>query len=299
MAARHPGLGQEGAVVGDGDRLGGDAVGLVAPHRPGRQPRRLPRDVAFGEAVVDELDLQVHRRAPDDVGGALPRLRLGQELLVELLGVQLGVGDGDARMEPPESLDQPGGLGLVGGGADHHRALAHGLRDVLAPGDDRRVDLRPGGGEEASEGEKPGPGEEAPPHGITRALFTAAPSRIRSGPAPFRLPASSATSRIDATGSRRDAKMACRALGCARARRRGEDRRMRVLVVRTTRRWPRPRGLAPARRVAADHETDGESAARLALSEPYSLVVLDIGLPACPASRCCDGSGRRAAPCRC
>jgi len=42
------------------------------------------------------------------------------------------------------------------------------------------------------------------------------------------------------------------------------------------------RGLVAALRssgLAADHEADGAEAVRLALSEPYSLVVLDLGLP--------------------
>ena len=42
------------------------------------------------------------------------------------------------------------------------------------------------------------------------------------------------------------------------------------------------RGLVAALRIAGlavDHELDGEEAARLAVSEPYNLIVLDIGLP--------------------
>jgi two-component system response regulator TctD len=42
------------------------------------------------------------------------------------------------------------------------------------------------------------------------------------------------------------------------------------------------RGVAGSLRLAGfavDHEADGEEAAKLALSEPYSLVVLDLGLP--------------------
>lgn len=55
---------------------------------------------------------------------------------------------------------------------------------------------------------------------------------------------------------------------------------MRVLVVEDD--AALARGLLASLRLAgfaADHEPDGEAAAYLALSEPYSLIVLDIGLP--------------------
>lgn len=55
---------------------------------------------------------------------------------------------------------------------------------------------------------------------------------------------------------------------------------MRVLVVEDD--AALARGLVATLRLeglTADHEADGDHAARLALSEPYSLVVLDLGLP--------------------
>ncbi|MET7247135.1 response regulator transcription factor [Methylobacterium sp. EM32] len=55
---------------------------------------------------------------------------------------------------------------------------------------------------------------------------------------------------------------------------------MRVLVVEDD--AALARGLVAALRAAghaADHEPDGAAAAGIALSEPYSLIVLDIGLP--------------------
>ncbi|MFE1603137.1 response regulator [Methylobacterium sp. ID0610] len=55
---------------------------------------------------------------------------------------------------------------------------------------------------------------------------------------------------------------------------------MRVLVVEDD--AALARGLVAALRLSGltvDHEADGQEAARLALSEPYSLVVLDVGLP--------------------
>ena len=55
---------------------------------------------------------------------------------------------------------------------------------------------------------------------------------------------------------------------------------MRVLVVEDD--AALARGLVATLKLsgfAADHESDGEHAARLAVSEPYSLVVLDVGLP--------------------
>jgi DNA-binding response OmpR family regulator len=58
---------------------------------------------------------------------------------------------------------------------------------------------------------------------------------------------------------------------------------MRVLVVEDD--AALARGLVAALRqggYAVDHEADGADAARLALSEPYSLIVLDLGLPGLP-----------------
>src|SRR4051794_35423087 len=55
---------------------------------------------------------------------------------------------------------------------------------------------------------------------------------------------------------------------------------MRVLVVEDD--AALARGLVATLKLsglAADHESDGEHAAELAVSEPYSLVVLDLGLP--------------------
>lgn len=55
---------------------------------------------------------------------------------------------------------------------------------------------------------------------------------------------------------------------------------MRVLIVEDD--AGLARGLVAALKssgLAVDHEADGAEAARLALSEPYSLVVLDLGLP--------------------
>src|SRR4051794_20337049 len=58
------------------------------------------------------------------------------------------------------------------------------------------------------------------------------------------------------------------------------EKRMRVLLIEDD--APLARGLVAALKLAGlavAHEADGEEAARLAVSEPYSLVVLDIGLP--------------------
>lgn len=58
---------------------------------------------------------------------------------------------------------------------------------------------------------------------------------------------------------------------------------MRVLVVEDD--AALARGLVAALRqggYAADHEADGADAVQLALSEPYSLIVLDLGLPGLP-----------------
>ena len=60
-------------------------------------------------------------------------------------------------------------------------------------------------------------------------------------------------------------------------------KRMRVLVVEDD--AALARGLVAALRqggYAVDHEPDGTDAVRLATSEPYSLVVLDLGLPGLP-----------------
>lgn len=60
----------------------------------------------------------------------------------------------------------------------------------------------------------------------------------------------------------------------------GAGENMRVLVVEDD--AALARGLVAALKLsglAVDHEADGEHAARLAVSEPYGLVVLDLGLP--------------------
>ena len=55
---------------------------------------------------------------------------------------------------------------------------------------------------------------------------------------------------------------------------------MRILIVEDD--AALARGLAGTLKLAGfsvDHESDGAEAAALAISEPYSLVVLDLGLP--------------------
>jgi len=57
-------------------------------------------------SVVDELHLQVHRRAPHHVGGALPGRRFGDESVVHLGRVHVVVFDLDVGIERVEVLDQ-------------------------------------------------------------------------------------------------------------------------------------------------------------------------------------------------
>src|SRR5438034_215409 len=64
VALRDLVAGQQALVVDDRDRLVGRAEGFVLPHRPAGQALGLGRCVGECGAVADELDLQVHRRAP-------------------------------------------------------------------------------------------------------------------------------------------------------------------------------------------------------------------------------------------
>ncbi len=137
---RHIPFWNEAFVVDEGDRLVRRAVGRILPHRPFRQRLDLRRGISRGVTVGDKLHLQVHRRRPNDVRGAVVGRGLGNEAVIELGGVNIGVFDLDAGVERLEVLDQRiGGDGVSGRGDDDLALLLGGLDDL---GIVRRITLR-------------------------------------------------------------------------------------------------------------------------------------------------------------
>ncbi len=112
---RHVPFGNEAFVVDKGDGLIGGAVGRILPHRPFRQRLDLRRGVGRGVTVGDKLHLQIHRRRPNDVRGAVVGRSLGDEAVIELGGIEVGVFDLDAGVERLEVFDQRIGGDCVGG----------------------------------------------------------------------------------------------------------------------------------------------------------------------------------------
>jgi hypothetical protein len=106
MVLRDVVAGDEPLVVDEHGRLVRRAVRLVLVDGPRRQLRRFRRLVGHRLALVDELDLQVHRRAPHHVGAALSRRRFGDEAVVHLGRVHVVVFDLDVGIERVEILDQ-------------------------------------------------------------------------------------------------------------------------------------------------------------------------------------------------
>ena len=125
MRLGHLGGGDQLPVVGDDDGFEGGAEGFALPHRPGRQRRRLGRFVRQRVAVVDQLELEVHGRAPEHVGLAFAA-QLVEEAGVELAGIEVVVLDLDARMAGFEVVDQRLDDLSVGRRVQYHRAARRG-----------------------------------------------------------------------------------------------------------------------------------------------------------------------------
>ena len=137
MALRDLVARQQALVVDDRERLVGRAEGLVLPHRPARQAGDLGRRVGERAAFAGELDLQVHRRAPQHVGRAGVGRLLADEAVVDLGRVHVVVLDRDAGIERLEVLDQEVGRGRVGGAVDDDLAFLLGGGDGVGVG--RRI----------------------------------------------------------------------------------------------------------------------------------------------------------------
>ena len=103
MRSRNLRLGQLLPVVRDAHRLIGRAVGLVLPHRPSRQVRHMRALIAQCVPVVDQFDLQVHRRAPQHVGRFAA---FREEMLVQLDAAGLAVVDRMTGIAALEVVDQ-------------------------------------------------------------------------------------------------------------------------------------------------------------------------------------------------
>ena len=131
MRARHVRGADQPLVVGDDDRLEGGAERLALPDRPGRQRVRLGRLVGRGVAVVHQLELQVHRRAPQHVGLGVAAVFV-EEALVHLARTQVVIDDLDRRMQAFEILDQRPDHLPVGRRVEHDRAGVDGRRDEQA-----------------------------------------------------------------------------------------------------------------------------------------------------------------------
>ena len=103
MRSRNLRLRQLLAVVRDAHRLIGRAVGLVLPHRPSRQVVHVRALIAQCVPVVDQFDLQVHRRAPQHVGRFAA---FREETLVQLDAAGLAVVDRMTGIAALEVVDQ-------------------------------------------------------------------------------------------------------------------------------------------------------------------------------------------------
>src|SRR5258706_10248861 len=132
VCLRHLRRRHEFLVVDEHRRLERGAVGLVVPHRPFGKEARFGGLVDFRVAVVRELDLQVHRRAPRDVARAAIPLGLREEAPVDLGAVHLVVLHVDPRVERLEIRDERRGLGEVHGRVDHDASFALRGCDELA-----------------------------------------------------------------------------------------------------------------------------------------------------------------------
>ena len=67
VAARHDLRRQPPAIIGEDDGLGRHTERLVSPDRAVRHGRPMRRSINLGVAVIDQLDLHVHRCAPDQI----------------------------------------------------------------------------------------------------------------------------------------------------------------------------------------------------------------------------------------
>ena len=131
MVLRHVGGRHQPLVVNEGDRLVGRAIGLVLPHRPFRQRRKLRRRIGRGLALGGELDLAIHGRRPQQVGSVDAGGDLGAEPLVELARVQIDVVDPQARIKLREIPQQLASRERVGVGIDDQPAFPLGSLDDL------------------------------------------------------------------------------------------------------------------------------------------------------------------------
>ena len=129
MRARHLSGGDQAAVDDEGDRLGGDAVTHILPHRRGGERGLFGAEIALRIAVVDQLGLEVHRRRPDQVGPRCLAPRLGDDAVIDDARFQIVIAHLDARIGAAKGRDQRLHRGGIGIAIDAHHALAARIGD--------------------------------------------------------------------------------------------------------------------------------------------------------------------------
>src|SRR5207244_9650208 len=112
--------------------LDGGGEGLVAPRRPLGQVGRLRAGVDLRVHVVGQLDLEIHRGAPEEVARARSGGRLADDAVVELGAVHVVVLDRQLRIERRKILQERRYQRRVGRRVDGQLAfLFRGGNDVL------------------------------------------------------------------------------------------------------------------------------------------------------------------------
>ncbi len=132
VRGRHIGFRQHALVVNDRYRLGGGAIDHIAVNRPIRQMLGFRRLIGQCITARGQLYLQIGRRRPGDIGGALARGDFGDETIIKLGRVQIAVIDLDSRKSRFEILHQAAGEGRIGGRIDRNLAFFHGGFDGFA-----------------------------------------------------------------------------------------------------------------------------------------------------------------------
>jgi hypothetical protein len=126
MASWGLGVGCQPAVIGEQHRFGGDAVTLVAPLGPAGQGAGLGRPIGQGVAVVDQLDLDVHRGVPDQIRRGDSRRGPVGDLTLDVLGADVQIIHRDLWVTTSKAGDH--GLAQAGVRIDADRTLAPSRR---------------------------------------------------------------------------------------------------------------------------------------------------------------------------
>ncbi len=115
-------------VINKCRRLKGKPVKFVAPLGPTRYRIDVFRLEPIGQPLIDQLDLQIHRRADDHIGFHFRVINIVHDNLIKFAGIELAINDVNVGIFRLKHLDKGLHRRGIGRRPDMHLNTRKGLR---------------------------------------------------------------------------------------------------------------------------------------------------------------------------